>query len=97
MSVILYNLDKVERESFKIKLGGVEHEIKEPTVKDFAKIQQIDFNAVDSHIELFEIMCPTINAEELTKVQMSLLIEICFKLIKGDGGKKKLSVEELIE
>ncbi|MGL5716095.1 MAG: hypothetical protein ACRCX2_23970 [Paraclostridium sp.] len=97
MSVTLYNLDKVERESFKIKLGGVEHEIKEPTVKDFAKIQQIDFNAVNSHLELFEIMCPTIDVDKLTKVQMSLLIEICFKLIKGDGGKKRLSVEELIE
>lgn len=97
MSVTIYNLDKVDREVFKIKVGGVEHEIKEPTVKDFSLIQQIDFNAPNSQNKLFEIMCPTISVEDLTEHQSALLVEICFKLIKGDGKKKSWIVEELME
>ncbi|MGL5964640.1 MAG: hypothetical protein ACRCZ2_09650 [Fusobacteriaceae bacterium] len=97
MAVIIYNLDKVERATYKVKIEGVEHEIKEPSVSDFSLIQQIDFESQDSHIELFKIMIPSLDFSNLTKQQFGLLIEICFKLIKGDGAKKKLTVEDLME
>lgn len=97
MAVTIYNLDKLEREIFKIKIKGTDYDISEPTVSEFTKIQQIDFNKDNSHIELFGIMCPDINVDELTKTQLGILIEICFKLIKGDGAKKSLKVEELME
>lgn len=93
----MYNLDKVERATYKIKVGGAEYKIKEPSVSDFSVIQQIDFEANDSHEKLFTVMIPELDFNQLTKQQFSLLIEICFKLIKGDGSKKKLTVEELME
>lgn len=95
MGVTLYNLDKVDRETFKIKVGGVEHDISEPTVKDFALIQQIDFKEPNAQFKLFEIMCPTVCIDDLTKHQMALLTEICYKLISGVDRKKTWEVEEL--
>ncbi|MGL6101414.1 MAG: hypothetical protein ACRC0G_17580, partial [Fusobacteriaceae bacterium] len=72
-------------------------ELKEPTVGMFSIIQQIDFQDENAHTELLAVMCPTIQIDGITKIQLSLLIEICFKLIKGDGTKKQLAVEELME
>ncbi|MGL5964168.1 MAG: hypothetical protein ACRCZ2_07235 [Fusobacteriaceae bacterium] len=97
MAVVIYNLDKVERAVYKVKIEGVEYEIKEPSVSDFSLIQQIDFESQDSHIELFKIMIPLLDFSSLTKQQFGLLIEICFKVIKGDGAKKKPTVEDLME
>ncbi|MGL5970489.1 MAG: hypothetical protein ACRCZL_00585, partial [Cetobacterium sp.] len=68
-----------------------------PTVGMFSVIQQIDFQNENAHTELLAVMCPTVQIDGITKIQLSLLIEICFKLIKGDGTKKQLAVEELME
>lgn len=95
MGVTLYNLDKVDRETFKIKVGGVEHDISEPTVKDFTLIQQIDFKEPNAQFKIFEIMCPTVNVEDLGMHQMTLLAQICNKLIMGVDRKKIWEVEEL--
>ncbi|MGL6024103.1 MAG: hypothetical protein ACRC0F_05750, partial [Cetobacterium sp.] len=75
MAVVMYNLDKVERATYKIVIGGVEHELKEPTVGMFSVIQQIDFQNENAHTELLAVMCPTVQIDGITKIQLSLLIE----------------------
>ncbi|MGL5050808.1 MAG: hypothetical protein ACRC6E_09335 [Fusobacteriaceae bacterium] len=97
MGTVIYNLDKVVREKCEVQLGGVKYEVREPSVSEFALIQRIDFDSELSHEELLRIMCPTVNLDLLTKRQLIMLVQVCFKVMSGENGKKKLLVEDLME
>lgn len=99
MEVVIYNLDKVDRAEFELKVNNKTYKLLEPTVKMFAEIKQLDFENEDNLKKLITILCPELKKEieNLTQYQFNLLVRICFKLVRGEGRKKTLEVEELME
>lgn len=96
MKTVIFDLDKIERDTFKLKINGKEYNIKEPTVLEFKKIQELDFEEKNSYEKVIEIMCKDAPVEEMTITQRNKFIEICFKIFKGDGSKKKYQIEDLM-
>lgn len=95
---VLYNLDRVDRDKVKVKIKYVDHEINEPTVEDFIKIQKLDFegNTDKALEELAGILAPTVKLKELTGQMRGLFFNLCFKVLSGECGiTKKWKLEEI--
>lgn len=105
MSLIIFDIDKVIRNTFKFKFKNKEYLITEPTVKAWAEIneynleQQVKCNFKESIKFLCEKLCPDLIDELNNMVNNELItvFNVLMKILSGDGEGKSLTPAEIMK
>ncbi|WP_319372175.1 hypothetical protein [uncultured Ilyobacter sp.] len=100
--MIIYDIDKIIREPLKVKMRGEEHEVNEPTLRTFGIIQKeleerLEADPIDGQKWLIKLLVPTIELEEITNSELSILGRICTKVLSGKHTGKIPAPEEIMK
>ena len=100
--MIIYDIDKIIREPLKVRMRGEEHEVNEPTLRIFGIIQKeleerLEADSIEGQKWLIKLLVPSIQLEEITNSELSILGRICTKVLSGKHTGKIPAPEEIMK